>query len=73
MATASDPMDVVLWVLLFSSPCYPPVMNTKDKYSDEEAAERFEKTLRGALSTPPQPLKNKPSARPESKAKKEAR
>jgi len=48
-------------------------MKPDDKYSDKEAAERFEKTLRGALSTPPQPLKNKPSTRPESKAKKEAR
>ena len=50
-------------------------VTTKDQneFTTEEAAERFEKTLRGALSTPPQPLKNKPSARPESKAKKEAR
>lgn len=28
-------------------------MNSDEKYSDKDATERFEKTLRGALSTPP--------------------
>jgi len=50
-------------------------MKDADKYSAKEARERFEKALRGALTTPPQPLKDKPKVRAESpqKQKKEAR
>jgi hypothetical protein len=29
----------------------------EDSFTDEEAQRRFEATLRGALSTPPKPLK----------------
>jgi hypothetical protein len=29
-----------------------------DEYSDEEAAARFEAALKGALNTPPKPLKS---------------
>jgi hypothetical protein len=44
--------------------------NPKDKeFSDREARERFERTLRGALSTPPKPLKDVPKKRDESQRK----
>jgi hypothetical protein len=45
-------------------------MKSDDSYSDEEATERFKKTLRGALSTAPKPLKDKPRIREESQRKR---
>lgn len=42
-------------------------MDKKDTYSAKESKERFEAALRGALNTPPKPLKEKPKLR---KAKK---
>jgi hypothetical protein len=32
----------------------------KDEYSAKEAKARFEAALKGAMSTPPKPLKDKP-------------
>jgi hypothetical protein len=40
-----------------------------DSYSDKEAKARFEAMLKGALSTPPKPLKDKPKVKAK-KAKK---
>ena len=34
-----------------------------DEYSDQEAQARFEAALKGALKTPPKPLKDKPKTR----------
>jgi hypothetical protein len=50
-------------------------MPTKDKdFSEKEAQARFEAALRGALSTSPKPLKDKPRAKKAAKkAKKPAR
>jgi hypothetical protein len=36
---------------------------SSDQYSKKEAAQRFEAVLRGALSTPPKPLKDVPKKR----------
>jgi hypothetical protein len=36
-----------------------------EKFSEKEAQARFEAALRGALKTPPKPLKEKPKARDE--------
>jgi hypothetical protein len=33
-----------------------------DQFDEQEAQERFEASLRGALKTPPSPLKDKPKA-----------
>jgi hypothetical protein len=35
----------------------------EEKYDEKEAQERFEAALRGALKTPPKPLKEKPRAK----------
>jgi hypothetical protein len=40
-----------------------------DEYSAKEAQARFEAALKGALKTPPKPLKDKPKAK-KAKAKK---
>jgi hypothetical protein len=37
--------------------------STSDEYSEKEAQERFEATLRGGLKTPHKPLKEKPTKR----------
>ena len=34
-----------------------------DEFSEKEAQERFEAALRGALKTPPKPLKEKPKVK----------
>lgn len=36
---------------------------TTEQYSDKETQERFEAALRGALKTPPKPLKEKPKVK----------
>jgi hypothetical protein len=41
-----------------------------DQFSDEEAQERFEAALRGALKAPHKPLKEKPKAKKAKKTKK---
>ncbi len=38
-------------------------------YPEDEAQRRFEAIVRGAGKTPPQPLKDRPRDRPESKGK----
>ena len=37
---------------------------TDEKFGRQEARERFERTLRGALKTPPKPLKDVQGKRP---------
>jgi hypothetical protein len=48
-------------------------MNTKqsDKYGDQESEQRFQAALKGALNTPPKPLKSMARKRPETQSKKE--
>jgi hypothetical protein len=41
-----------------------------EEYSKKEAEQRFEAALRGALKTPPQPMKDKQKKRVESKRKR---
>jgi hypothetical protein len=43
-----------------------------DRFSEQETAYRFEAALRGALSTPPKPLKDIPKKRPK-KPKRQTR
>jgi hypothetical protein len=40
-----------------------------DEYDQKEAQERFEAALRGALKTPPKPLKDKPKVKKEATKK----
>ena len=44
--------------------------NLKDNYSKAEAKARFEAALRGALSTPPTPLKSMTPKRPKAQRQK---
>jgi hypothetical protein len=39
-------------------------MKSDSQYSKKEAQERFEQALRGAVKTPPHPLKEKPKTGP---------
>jgi hypothetical protein len=41
-----------------------------DKYSEEEAQQRFMASLKAAVNTPPKPLKDKPRKRPKRQSKK---
>jgi hypothetical protein len=48
-------------------------MNSKrtgDQYSDQEAQQRFQAALKGALSTPPKPLKSMTPKRTKPQSKK---
>jgi hypothetical protein len=44
-----------------------------DDYSEKEAKARFEAALRGALSTPHKPLKDKPKVKSPTKKKPKAK
>jgi hypothetical protein len=44
-----------------------------DEYSDKEAQARFEAMLKGALSTSPNPLKDKPKVKKAAKKKTKKR
>jgi hypothetical protein len=43
---------------------------SEDQYDEKEAKERFEAALKGGLSTPHKPLKEKPKVKKVKKAKK---
>jgi len=45
-------------------------MNDLEEYSPEEAAARFEASIRGAMKTSPKPLKEKPKVKKRKAAKK---
>jgi hypothetical protein len=47
------------------------VKNNDDQYSDEEAQQRFQAALKGALKTPPKPLKSMTAKRAKPQAKKQ--
>jgi hypothetical protein len=44
-----------------------------ERYGEKEAQARFEAALKGALNTPPKPLKDKPKVRKAKKAKKKTK
>jgi hypothetical protein len=45
----------------------------RDQYPPKEAQARFEAALRGALSTPPTPLKDLPRKRPKKRKQRKAK
>jgi hypothetical protein len=47
-----------------------PTKAKDENYSDKEAIARFEAMLKGAMSTSPKPLKDKPKVKKKKRAKK---
>jgi hypothetical protein len=46
---------------------------SEEQYSDQEAEQRFQAALKGALNTPPKPLKSMTRKRPKAQPKKGAK